>query len=40
MCHLHVQEVVNSHFITIFHKYLTLQTWKESDEPGAERGER
>ena len=21
-------------------KYLTLQTWKESDEPGAERGER
>ena len=25
---------------TLFHKILTLQTWKESDEPGAERGER
>ena len=26
--------------LTFFTKYLTLQTWKESDEPGAERGER
>ena len=26
--------------LAFFTKYLILQTWKESDEPGAERGER